>query len=118
MSKNVRIEAVDPLESDPQEDAKLMAELEANLPAVIGMIGVKTFHALCKHIYAIAMLTGEANPIMIERNIAKDGAFLYVGTHSFDVVAAIRKEAGVQGTSDAALPAAIAEVTARRKERN
>jgi hypothetical protein len=117
MSTDVNVQAIDSQGGSPENNARLLRELEENLPALVHMIGVPIFHAICRQICDVVS-KAPGGAIMVEKNTAKDGAFLYIGSHSFDVVAAIRKENGVEGLADKELPAATARVHAKRNKEN
>lgn len=115
MSFNINVQALDSQGNVSDADkARMAAELVDHLPALIDMLGVHVFHAIIRQIWDIVP-RAPGGAIMIEKNTAKDGAFLYIGSHSFDVVAALRRELGMEGLADKELPAATAKVRARRE---
>lgn len=116
---SVHIDGIDPLLESDADRARLVAELEHNLPLLIEAVGAGTFVMFCKQLVDIANRVKAGEGFMVEKNTHRDGAFLYIGTHTFDVVAELRKKAGL--TPALVLKAkddAIADVRARRAKDN
>jgi hypothetical protein len=114
---NTSAEAYDPLLETQEERDRLTAELERNLPGLIGAIGVRAFHAICRQLADVVNRTPRGQPVIIEKNTA-DGAYLFVASHTFEQVAAVRQVMGAAALSEADIATVAKEVKERRKERN